>query len=87
MILEFVNQLPEGICDGIEDVGERCLHSMQNDVHVVGLEQIVTYVTGLDIPEIQIAPANDRIRYFHYVHKNGENIWLQWKQMLKHSML
>lgn len=74
----FVGGYPEGICDTKAD-------SMQEDKAVIEkikavsqsieLEKLLNTLCKDNVKEIQIVPENARIRYRHYVHDDGTEIW------------
>lgn len=58
----MVGGLPEGICKGDASLPE---------LKCVSLEELVPELIRLQIPELNISPENNRIRYRHYVHDDG----------------
>lgn len=56
----FLEALPEGIYDGEADL------TALRDCPVVPLEKLLDTLDALRVPEIQLAPANDRMRALHY---------------------
>lgn len=82
----FTDDFPKGICDnysgtmdcsGTEESDEtRILKVLKESCRSVKKEKIVGALWQKGIHEIRINPENDRIRYLHYVQKNGMNIWM-----------
>lgn len=66
----FIEALPEGIYDGDNSL----LQEIQN-CPVITLEDIVSYLDEQHIPEIELEPANNRIRYLQY-HNGNEMFYL-----------
>lgn len=64
----FLESLPSGIYDG-----SNSLLKGIKDCPVVGLEELIAVLEQLNIPEIRLLPANNRIRCYHYY--NGSNIF------------
>ncbi len=63
----YVNGIPEGVCNG---------ESAVPSADCVVLENLAEVLTELHIPELTLSPANDRIRYRHYVHDDGSDVFL-----------
>lgn len=63
----YINGIPEGICKG---------NAAVPSADCVELEELVPALVRLNIPEIAIQPANNRIRYRHYVHTDGTEVFL-----------
>ncbi|MDR0376584.1 MAG: hypothetical protein LBH70_02200 [Spirochaetaceae bacterium] len=61
----FIDRLPYGVCDG----GGETLDQL-NDCPVVSLEGLVPYLRDIGVHEIDLAPANNRIRCIHYKNNN-----------------
>lgn len=57
----FIQALPNGIYDGVSTA----LKKVQN-CKVVSLEQLVNELERISVPQIRIAPQNNRIRAMHY---------------------
>ncbi|MEH7492605.1 glycosyl hydrolase [Neobacillus niacini] len=66
----FLEVLPEGIYDGDNSL----LQGIQN-CQVISLEDLISYLDEQHIPEIELEPANNRIRYLHY-HNGNEMFFL-----------
>ncbi len=66
----FVGGKPEGLCNTpftLEGTGDdTLLTKVTNSAEIVELTNLVSTLQKQQIPEIEIAPANDRIRYYHY---------------------
>jgi hypothetical protein len=65
----FVDRLPEKTCTS----DEKLLDPLKN-CPVVSLGDLVHYLRGIGCYEIEIDPANNRLRYYHY--HNGGDIFL-----------
>lgn len=61
-----VDALPEGICKGTASVLE---------MECVSLGDLISELARRQIPELSISPKNDRIRYRHYVHDDGTELF------------
>ena len=72
----FVNDLPEGICDA-EDAAkiQELLHNIKQ-CEIVKKEDIISILMNKNLNEITITPADNRIRYYHYEHKDGSGVYL-----------
>lgn len=62
----YVGGKPEGLCKGSGAVP---------DANSVSLEELVPALEGLQIPEIHLQSANNRLRYRHYIHTDGTEIF------------
>lgn len=69
----FIDQYPEGIFDAGQDYGE-WMEKLKK-AEIVKLTDIVGYVKQLQINEIEISPANDRLRYYHYEYSDECGIY------------
>jgi hypothetical protein len=65
----FVDRLPETTCTGDDEL----LEALKN-CPVVSLDNLAHYLRGTGCYEIEIEPANNRLRYYHY--HNGGDIFL-----------
>lgn len=73
----FVNGYPEGYCDGQVSAKEReCLLQMRKTINIVGTENLAEVLRTKDISELVLEPADSRIRYRHYIHEDGTEIYL-----------
>lgn len=63
----YVGQVPRGLCSGSGNVPE---------VSCVRPEELTDLLKKNQIPDIVLAPSNDRIRYRRYIHKDGTEIYL-----------
>jgi hypothetical protein len=68
----FVDGRPEGICNGTEHAE---LPASLNNCPMVPLEGIVDFIKKESVPELAINPSNNRIRYLHYAHNDGVNLY------------
>lgn len=76
ILILFVDAYPTGICD-IEDAFEiASLIANMEKCRIVKLDDIVPMLWEEKIADITIAPANNRIRYYHYEHKDGATVYL-----------
>ena len=66
----ILESLPEGIFNGSNDL----LKGIQN-CPVVTLDNLISFMDEQYIPEIELEPANNRIRYLHY-HNGNEMFYL-----------
>jgi len=64
----FINQLPMGILNGDDALLEGI-----SSFPVVPLDELMAFLDAKDIADIQIAPANDRLRYLRY--DNGTQMY------------
>lgn len=63
----FVDALPEGICDGSGAVPA---------TECVPLDALAETLMQKGLPELSLAPADNRVRYRHYLHADGSEIYL-----------
>ena len=63
----YIENAPEGLC-----LGEGAVPSAE----CIALSDIVTKLRALDIPDITIAPVDNRIRYRRYVHEDASEVFL-----------
>ncbi len=70
----FIGGYPEGICEPVPDEAE--LLREVRKAGILELDQIVERLRDEEIPEITITPADDRIRYYHYLHQDGTEIYM-----------
>lgn len=69
----FVGRYPEGICDAY---GHSELIEKLKACKLIDLEQITDEIRRLKVNEISILPANNRMRYFHYLHEDETSVYL-----------
>lgn len=62
----FVDGLPEGFYDEMENLETVNLEIVKKACQTVPLEQLTDVLRRKDIPEIVLSPENNRIRYLHY---------------------
>ena len=80
----FIDRLPEGICDaedgyganivGKDSTSKKALIDGMKQCRIISLEELVKEMVFIQVQEITINPANDRIRYLHY--QNGTDLYL-----------
>lgn len=73
----FVNEPPHGICDTsiAEQEADREIAEKMRDCGKAA--ELGALAASLEnIPEIMLVPADNRIRYIHYVHEDGSEVWL-----------
>lgn len=71
----FLDGFPEGICDASAEEAELLLQAFEK-TEVAERNQLVSGLQEKHIPEIRIEPADDRIRYLHYVQEDGTHLYL-----------
>lgn len=74
----FVGGHPEGICDtpvekDMQD--RRLIDTLKENSDVAEIEDLGIILQEKKVAEITLVPKNDRIRYFHYVHKDGTEVY------------
>lgn len=67
----FVDKYPEGICD----VEDKLNISELENCTLVSLNELESAVRESITVELVITPSNNRIRYRHYVHKDGTSVY------------
>ena len=81
----FADGYPEGICDtgissGLEAKQQtedrKLAEKVKEAAQIVKLEEAAEKLKQMEIPEISLIPANDRVRYYHYVHEDGTCIYM-----------
>lgn len=74
----FVGGYPEGICDlRAEEFGkEKALVDGLRAGRAIPEEALSAVVEELGIQEIRLTPADNRIRYYHYVHEDQTEVYL-----------
>lgn len=68
----FIDKYPEGTCD---ELAENNMKDIRNS-QVVSLAEIKDVVKALGAVNVSITPANNRIRYYQYEHKEGMSVYL-----------
>jgi hypothetical protein len=61
----FINSYPKGLCDGSTTPGAFA------QCPVLPLDGLVPFLCDRFIPELNIMPQNNRVRYLHYIHQDG----------------
>lgn len=75
----FTGNYPEGICDTaiqMPDDDQKYIAQIKSCCQTIDTSEIAGFLTKREIPEIELSPANDRIRYLHYVHASGMSVWM-----------
>ncbi len=79
VLVLFAGDYPEGICDTAIQMPEeeqKDIAQINSCCQTISTSEIVGFLTKREIPEIELFPANDRIRYLHYVHESGMSVWM-----------
>lgn len=63
----YVNDHPERLCAG---------NGMPPAAECVPLESLVEVLIQKGLPELSLSPVNNRVRYRHYFHEDGNEIYL-----------
>lgn len=63
----YVNEAPRGLCSGTGSVPE---------APCTALDNLVEALKALNLPDICLAPADNRIRYRRYVHADGTELYM-----------
>ncbi|MDR2178652.1 MAG: hypothetical protein LBP20_11545 [Treponema sp.] len=73
----FIDALPEGFCDSApHDTGATAgMDEMFAGSRVLALDTLIPCLRDMCGHEMTISPADDRIRYLHYVHDDGMSIF------------
>ncbi len=75
----FTGDFPEGICDtaiGLSEDDRKYITQARTCCQAIGVSEIVQFLKKRQILEIELAPANERIRCLHYVHESGMSVWM-----------
>lgn len=72
----FIESPPRGICDLVDEKESRELLESMRNCKIVGLEEIVLALTKMNVRELVISPADNRIRYYQYKHPDDTMIYL-----------
>lgn len=75
----FAGDFPEGICDTAvynPENDQKYITQIKSCCQIIRTSEIAQFLKMRNIPEIELVPANDRIRYLHYVHENGMSVWM-----------
>ncbi len=72
----FVDTCPEGICNTAGSSETVNLVQDMKKCRLVKLEEIVPVLAEKKSADITIMPADNRIRYYHYEHKDGCAVYL-----------
>lgn len=70
----FLEEYPEGLCNDQEKTS--ILMKEIKKAKLIRLEELVSVVREQSAVDISIIPANDRIRFYHYEHKDGTGIYM-----------
>jgi hypothetical protein len=74
----FINALPEGFCDiAPQDEGTTSagIAEMFTGAMNLTLDNVIPYLRKTCVNEISISPADNRIRYLHYIHDDGVSLY------------
>lgn len=75
----LIDDYPEGICK-ISQEGKNLMSGYDSQIRklcsAVGLSSLTAEMKKRYIPEITLYPADNRIRYFHYVQEDGTDVWM-----------
>ena len=63
----YVNDSPDGLCDGEGNVPT---------AECIPLESLADVLTQRGLAELSLSPANNRVRYRHYFHEDGGEIYM-----------
>lgn len=69
----FLDEYPQGICDASEKSQNQLLAQIRK-AEKIPLDNLVNTLKDGQIPELEIMPLNNRIRYYHYEHKDGMGV-------------
>ncbi len=73
----FINEMPKGLIDiHLLKKEEKELLEKLSSIPILRLDDINEYIRENKIHDIQANPANDRIRYHHYVHEKDSHIYM-----------
>lgn len=75
----FIDEHPAGICDILESSEKSRKIKLMEQVKlcpVVKLDDLVQILRSKNIPELAITPSDNRIRYYHYEHRDGSGIFI-----------
>lgn len=73
----FVQAYPEGICDttfGAHETDEKLILELNSVSKVIELETLPAVLKEMGAWEFALEPANNRIRYIHYMHTDGTSV-------------
>ena len=72
----FVEEYPQGICDLTGKMDREELLAGLHTASVISLEDAADTARRAGTADIKIIPENNRIRYYHYEHKDGSGSYL-----------
>ena len=75
----FIDAYPEGIADtamGNETRDAALIKALKDASCVKTLEELVPALEGVGARDLSLAPANNRIRYFRYIHSDESEVLL-----------
>ncbi|MDR0349441.1 MAG: hypothetical protein LBH90_08130 [Tannerella sp.] len=72
----FVDRPPEYICGHSKNNSRNALINELKKCMVIPLGKLTGFLRDMGIPEISISPANNRIRYLHYLHEDGVSLYM-----------
>jgi hypothetical protein len=74
----FIDALPEGFCDiAPHDAGTKTAGITEMFIGAINLplDNLIPYLRNIRVNEVSISPANNRIRYLHYIHDEGMSFY------------
>lgn len=72
----FVDARPIGICDETESSITAGLIDEMKRCKILKVEEIAAFLLEKNFEDIHVDPVNGRIRYFHYVHRDGSAVYV-----------
>lgn len=72
----FVDAYPEGICNSMDSFETANLMDGMKKCEIVKLEDITHVLMKKKFEDITINPASNRMRYYHYEHKDGSSVYI-----------
>jgi hypothetical protein len=71
----FIDGLPEAFCDILPHETTANLSRLFAGAVILGLDKLIPYLQDTGMNGISISPANNRIRYLHYIHDGGMSLY------------
>jgi hypothetical protein len=78
----FIDAPPEALCD-LAPRDDRTAAGITGGVtaliagaKILSLDNLIPYLCDAGVKEISLSPANNRIRYLHYIHNDGMSLYL-----------
>lgn len=72
----FIEDYPDGICDSPAEQNYSVSDNLKESSEVVPLDNLIGKLDDLAVCELSLIPKNDRIRYLHYTHFDGMELWM-----------